>query len=315
MLILAIVFLVTRPVALFIVNKFIHDAAKSAVDNEYPHIDPARKFIPQSDYIVNIVSLRKQLIEIGNRYPDQVSIYYEQLNSGANINVNRDLHFYPASLNKLAQAIIAVDKIADGEWTWQTKFTIAQDDLDPNSGNLYKTAKAGDSITVDKILENLLIDSDNTAQNVLRKNIPLDDYNELQLEVGLEDLFDEKGEITTKEYSRMLRTLYTASYLDREYSEKILQLMAKASFHDYLSQGLPDSIQFAHKYGENKAQSIFSDSGIVYTPGKPYMITVMIKGKDSSDETRKWAVDIMKEISQKAYEAGKEKLGLKATMK
>jgi hypothetical protein len=70
-----------------------------------------------------------------------------------------------------------------------------------------------------------------------------------------------------------------------------------------LSQGIPNGIKFAHKYGENKEENIFADSGIVYIPGRPYMITVIIKGKDSTDETRAWVVDLMRNISEKAYKA------------
>ncbi len=309
LLVIAIVFLITRPVALFVVNKILHKAVDEATTNEYPLIDPARKYIPQENYIVNLDALRHSLLEIGNQYPDSVSIYYEQLNSGTNISINSDLHFYPASLNKLAQAMIAADKVADKEWSWDIKLTIQQQDIDSGSGNLFKTVKAGESMTLDDIVKYLLVDSDNTAQNVLRRNLKIEEYSELQGEVGLEELFDEMGEVNTKEYSRMFRTLYTSSYLERQESQKLLTFLSESTFHDYISQGIPDGVEFAHKYGENKERSIFADSGIVYIPGKPYLITVMIKGKDSSDETRKWAIDIMKEISKKAYDAGKEKVG------
>jgi hypothetical protein len=122
---------------------------------------------------------------------------------------------------------------------------------------------------------------------------------------GLQDLYNEKGYISAKEYTRLLRVLYTSSYLKPENSEKILELMSKVTFKDYLSQGIPSSVVFAHKYGENKQESIFADSGIVYIPGKPFMISVMIKGKDSTDATRAWAVGLMKEISEHVYNASK----------
>lgn len=77
------------------------------------------------------------------------------------------------------------------------------------------------------------------------------------------------------------------------------------TFNDYLSQGIPNGVKFAHKYGENKVENIFADSGIVYIPGKPYMLTVIIKGKDSTDATRAQAVELMKEISTHVYEASK----------
>src|SRR6185436_8119720 len=108
-----------------------------------------------------------------------------------------------------------------------------------------------------------------------------------------------QGFISAKEYSRVLRVLYTSSYLERENTEKILDLMAKENFHEYLSQGIPSEITFAHKYGENKTESIFADSGIVYQDGHPFMITAILKGKDSTEASRQWAVDLMKQIGEK----------------
>jgi beta-lactamase class A len=306
MLALAIIFLITRPVALYIVNNFIHKAAEDATKNNYPLIDPARQFIPQEDYIINIQPLRTYLHGLEMQYPDQASIYYEQLNSGANISVNKNLHLFPASLSKLALALIVTKKVEEGTWSWNTKMDHTQADLSADSGEFYKSI-GSDPTSVEKLLEELLVNSDNTAQNIFLRNVKIpEDYTSLQLETGLEDLYDAQGLVSAKEYSRLLRVLYTSSYLERENSEKILKLMSKANFHDYLSQSLPNGITFAHKYGENKAQSIFADAGIVYADGRPYMLTVILKGKDSTDASREWAVSLMKDISQHAYDAGKK---------
>ena len=121
----------------------------------------------------------------------------------------------------------------------------------------------------------------------------------------MQDLYNEKGFISAKEYTRILRLLYTSSFLQPENSQKILEFMSEATFKDFLSQGIPSDVKFAHKYGENKDYNIFADSGIVYVPDKPYMLTVIIKGEDSSEETRAWVVKLMKEISEKAYNINK----------
>jgi beta-lactamase class A len=313
-IVVAVLFVVTRPVALYLINRVIHKAVFDANQNEYKFIDPARKFIPQEDYIVNIQPLRDYLSGLGRQYPDRISIYYEQLNSGANIAVNRDLRLFPASLTKLPIAIIVVKRVEDNMWQWDSKFTINAVDISSDSGDLYKTVKPGDQMTADQLLTKLIVDSDNTAQNVFLHNIGQPDLDRLQQEVGLDNLFDEQGNLSAKEYSRLLRVLYTSSYLERNNSEKILDLMAEDTFHDYLSQGIPDGVVFAHKYGENRNVGAFADSGIVYIPGKPYMLTVMLKGADNSEASRAWAVNLMKEISQKAYDFGKEKIGYIETL-
>lgn len=267
-------------------------------------IDPVRRFSEASNYIVNVQDLRNYLDEIGRKYPDSISIYYEQVNSGANISVNRDIRLFPASLSKLVQAILITKKVENGTWSWDKKLPTLPEDISSGSGNLYKTIGT-QSLTVENLLEELLVNSDNTAQNIFRHYLDTDDYIKFQYETGLQDLYNENGFISAKEYSRLLRVLYGSTYLSIENSEKILQLMAEAKFHDYLSQGIPSGVTFAHKYGENRDYNIFADSGIVYVPGKPYFITVIIKGPDSSMVTKDWAESLMKDISEHAYNASK----------
>jgi beta-lactamase class A len=273
-------------------------------DTEFPMLDPLQKFIPQENYLTNIEDLRSYLMDFGKKNPDNISIYYENINSGANISVNKDLHLFPASLSKLVQAILIAKKVESGALSWSTELKADPADLSSDSGALYKTI--GDKpITVEKLLEELLVNSDNTAQNIFKHQLDFSDYIVFQEKVGLQDLYNEKGFVSAKEYTRLLRVLYTSNFLRPELSEKILDYMSKATFKDYLSQGIPSNVKFAHKYGENIEYNIFADSGIVYIPGKPYMITVIIKGKDSTEETRAWARGLMKEISEHAYNTSK----------
>ena len=268
------------------------------------HRSTFREFVPVESYVNNIQPLRDYLQEFGAQYPDSISIYYENINSGASIAVNKELALFPASLSKLVQAILIVKKVEEGVWAWDKQLKALPEDISSDSGTLYQSI--GDKpITVEKLLEELLVNSDNTAQNIFKHQLIVDDYIKFQYETGLQDLYNDKGLISAKEYSRILRVLYTSSFLEPENSEKILEYMSVATFKDYLSQGIPSDIKFAHKYGENKEYNIFADSGIVYVTNKPYMITVMIKGKDSTVETRAWAKQLMKEISEHAYNVSK----------
>src|SRR6185436_5208693 len=117
---------------------------------------------------------------IENQYPDSVSIYYEQLNSGANISVNKNLRLFPASLSKLALALIVAKKVEQGKWQYDTELTHVETDLSSDSGEFYKSIGNGPT-TIEKLLEELLVNSDNTAQNILLKNVQVpDDYLSLQ---------------------------------------------------------------------------------------------------------------------------------------
>lgn len=271
----------------------------------FPLLDPARAYLTPENYLINIQSLREYMQGLEMQYGDSISMYYEQINSGSNISVNKDVHLFPASLSKLAQAIIISKKVEEKVLTWDQKLKILPEDISSDSGTLYQRVEPNSLVSVEELLKELLVNSDNTAQNVFRRYLSVNDYLDFQDETGLQDLYNEKGYISAKEYTRILRVLYVSSYLEPENSQKILEYMSQSTFKDYLSQGIPSDVKFAHKYGENFVESIFADSGIVYVPGRPYMLTVIVKGEDSTLETREKIVKLMKDISEHAYQISK----------
>jgi beta-lactamase class A len=264
---------------------------------KYPLLDPAENFIEQSNYIVNIEPLRKFLIsEQGKIGENKISIYLESLNSGANIAVNRDLRMFPASLAKLPLALVVMNKVENKELQLTDMETVAPEDIDGRSGSLQNSVP-GTSYSINALLSALLINSDNTAQHMLLKLITPEDMQDLINNTGLEALADSNGKISAKEFSRFFRALYTSSYLSRDDSQKLLKMLSASTFKDFLSQGLPSQVPFAHKYGEDINAHIYIDSGIVYLPQRPYMMTVMIQNVD-----RATAQEIMKTISSRAYQ-------------
>ncbi|HRH26315.1 MAG TPA: VOC family protein [Candidatus Paceibacterota bacterium] len=58
------------------------------------------------------------------------------------------------------------------------------------------------------------------------------------------------------------------------------------------------------KYGEHLQIGVFSDSGIVYIPDKPYLISVMVqtKGGDVTAEERQKVTKFMEDISRASYD-------------
>ena len=297
------ILLITLVASFFFIFKNKEEA--EIVDSNFEMLDPLRKFTSAENYLTNIESLRSYLQGLGDKYPDSITIYYENINSGANISVNKELRLFPASLSKLVQAIIITKKVEEGSLTFSRELEILPTDISSDSGTLYKTLGNTKTMTVENLLKELLVNSDNTAQNVFRRYVDFEDYINFQNVVGLQDLYNEKGFISSKEYTRILRVLYTSNFLKPENSQKILKYMADSTFKNFLSQGIPEGVPFAHKYGENTEQNIFADSGIVYVPKKPYMISVIIKKENSSIETQKEVSKLMKEISDKVYSASK----------
>ena len=109
--------------------------------------------------------------------------------------------------------------------------------------------------------------------------------------------------ITAKRYSIFFRSLYNATFLEPEYSQNFLEILKNVP-NDYLKGGLPKDIQFLHKTGIRIKDNVYADSGIVYIPSRPYILTVMIQKKTGSSATTddKEAKDIFKAISKEIYD-------------
>ncbi len=276
--------------------------------SEYPLIDPVRNFVPQEHFVVNIQPLRDKVNALAREFgSEKVSIYIEFLNTGANISVNPNNYIFPASFAKLPLAMIAMRKVEKGEWTLDSELILMVDDIDSESGSseypLYKYP-IGTRFTVEELLKQLLVYSDNTAYQILIRNLKEEEFRELLDDTGLQALVSTDGKMSAKEYSRLFRALYVSSFLKRGNSQKILQWLDESTFDDFLSSEVPKEIPFPHKYAERVDLNIYSDSGVVYVEDRPYLITVMIQGDKEFPAAieREKAINLMKEVSREAYD-------------
>lgn len=281
---------------------------KNPEEGKYTMIDPMRNSIPQSDFITNIQPLRdvinKKVDEFGR---DKVSIYIEYLNTGSSISVNPEKYIWPASLLKLPLAMTVMKKVEDGEWNMNDQLVLMAGDIDKRSGDpnskIYNSP-VGTKFTVEELVKELIINSDNSSYDILVRNTNDQDVRKIIDAIGLEKLANNDGKISAKEYSRLLRSLYTASFLSRENSQKILEWMDQSNFDGYLSSVVPQNVPFPHKYGKNIKGNVYADSGIVYIGKRAYIISVMVQGDKnipSSIEEEK-AKKFMQEISKMSYE-------------
>ncbi len=263
------------------------------IKNQYNLLNPARKLINQEDLIINIQSLRDELSEIGKN--KNISIYFEYLPTGANISINKDAEFWPASLLKVPVAMAAVKKIENGIWKWKNELVIMTSDKNERFGELYKQP-IGTRLAIEELIKLALTESDNTANFILVRNLEPSEFQDIYDHLGLTEFISNEGKISAKKYSVMFRALYNASYLLEENSQKLLSLMAGTKFKEYIGAGLPPDIKFSHKIGIGDDKGVFLDSGIIYLPERPYLLTIMINTKDTA-----FAQKQMQKISEKVY--------------
>ena len=275
--------------------------ASSQAKNDYPYISP-RVFVEETnDIIINFNPLRQALRSYVQNSGEEIQIYFEYLPSGSSIGVNDQEPFLAASLFKIPVAMAVMRSISEGKIDENKILTIEEKHIDKRFGNLWKKG-AGAKLSVTEALEASLIESDNTATNLLKDAVPLESIADVLNTLDFPRLSktDEESEVTVKNYSTILKSLYLSSYLRFEDSNQILDILTKTDFKDRLESGLPQGIAFAHKIGEYEGKTpdstVYSDCGIVYLPKKPYLLCVAVEG-----ETKEFMHNVMKSVSQTIF--------------
>lgn len=281
------------------------------VFNEGSFLNPALAVLDKKNLIVDFQGLRDILTTKYEKRSDYtVSIYFEYFPTGANIAIHKDEKIWPASLIKIPVAMAIMKKVNDKKWKLSNELVILDQDKDRDYGVLYQKP-SGTTLTVQQFLEESLVNSDNTAHFVLLRNLDASELEDVYIHLGMDDIIDalkksptkkqeEDNRMTAKRYSIFFRSLYNATFLDQKHSQLFLNILSNAP-RDLLGSGLPSSIPFVHKTGIRVDESVRADSGIVYVPGRPYILTVMIQKKEKEQPNEEEIKKIFKEISEEVY--------------
>jgi beta-lactamase class A len=221
------------------------------------------------------------LREYAEKTENKVGVYFEYLPSGTSIGANEKGEVKLVSLSKVPLVMAIYKKIERGKMSKDDRFTIKKEHLNQYFGNLWKRGE-GVSLSVEELVKLTLVDSDNTAYNVLSDELTEQEagevYEGLDIQLTIED---EYLLVSPKNYSSIFRSLYLSSFLTKEHSSHILDILTQTPFRDQIDAGVPDTIKIAHKIGVFKqvgdAQEVYIDCGIVYVPNRPYVLCVFVQ--------------------------------------
>jgi len=281
------------------------------------------QYIPFEKDIKNLIES-----EILNQTNTDITVYYRDLNNGPWFSINGDLEYSSASLAKIPLAM-AYYKMAE-----QTPEILAKNlKLDTNTcGHIPQLFEPIEKLipnqtyTIEQLIRKLLTDSDNDAECLLQANLEYKYKRKIYDDLGLENYDLNASEsheniivsqdvapgksidlnklyyANIKQYAGLFRILYNSSYLNREYSEKILTILSQSKFKQGLADKLPNNIVIANKYGSKNSSEIESldqlhDCGIIYYPKNPYLLCIMTKHGETND-----SINFISKISQIVYE-------------
>lgn len=277
---------------------FIVYTSPSGERASYPYLSSRIFAESPNDILINFVSLRKQLETKFKALPSgtNYSFYFEYLPSGTSIRIGDNNELVAASLIKVPLVMNLYRAAELGKIDLDKVVSIQQEDLDDAYGDLWKKG-AGTELTLRQLAQLTLENSDNTASRAIYRHVKgllvEEDQSLAQLDVD-QNLVDGQAVINAKSYTSVLKSLYFASYANRQSSNEILSYLSKSSETNRLTKELPKDVTVAHKNGVYNQSWAESDCGIVYLAKRPYAVCVMVGLPDT--EANRFIADTSKTI-------------------
>ncbi|HNP53778.1 MAG TPA: class A beta-lactamase-related serine hydrolase [Ferruginibacter sp.] len=240
----------------------------------------SEKLIPIRQSMESIIQQAKATNTI-----QSASVYLRQLNEGDWTAINPDEKYLPGSLMKVPELITFMKMhekdpgLFDRQYKYEKPFT-----TDKKAYFTSKSIEIGKSYSVKELMKYMITYSDNNATIILNSIMPAETFSKVFTDLGMAkpDLKANDIPISVRDYSRFMRTIFNSTYLSFDDSEFCSELLCTSDFSQGLRKGIPDNIKVAHKFGEagNAASSFLGESGIVFYGDKPYLLTVMVRGKN-----------------------------------
>lgn len=241
-----------------------------------------------------------------NKNISEAAVYLREIESGKWVGINENSKISPGKLLRIPIMIAYFNQAQLNPEILNETLTFKGSDS-KNEQYIFQPAeplKVGQDYTVNELIEKMIVDSDFNAANLLFDNINKNYFSEVFSDLGI-NFQEEKYTqdfIPLKLYSLFFRILYNSTYLNREFSEKALALLAKTSDNEIgISASLPKNISVAKSFGarsfNENGKAIFEmyNCGFVYVKS-PYLLCVDVKGENLTN-----IKDFLKEVGLLTY--------------
>ncbi len=232
--------------------------------------------------------LKKDLEKKVARFNGTVGLVIKDLDTGREIDFNKDASIPSASLVKIPIMLSCYYAAQDGKINLNDPVRLRYADRVEGS-KVLGNKPVGSVFTVEQLLHPMITQSDNAAANLLIEYVGFDTLNAYFKKMGLRDTnlarkmmdFKERREgeenyTTAADMADLLEDLYRKKFLSNEISDKCLDLLGEQKINDRIPKKLPkDGTFIAHKTGLER--HICHDVGIVFTNNGDFLICVLVK--------------------------------------
>lgn len=235
----------------------------------------------------NWVVLEEKIKKQAETFGQETGIVIEDLSTGWKITVNANRLFPSASMVKvpiMASIFCArAEKILD----LKQRLVLKNRHKALGSGVLKEYAQ-GTTLDIDDLIELMIIESDNTAANMLIEYLGFAPLNNYFKKMGLNNtniarkMMDFKSRryglenfTSASDLAYLLEEIYNYKLINKRFSRRCLRILKKQKIRDRIPAKLPSRTVVAHKTGLEKG--VCHDAGIVFTPRGDFIICVLTR--------------------------------------
>ncbi|MFM2229219.1 MAG: hypothetical protein RL607_477 [Bacteroidota bacterium] len=229
------------------------------------------------------------------------SVYIRDYELNGWTAINPDEQYKPGSLLKIPELITFLKMNEKNPGILDKKYLFNRE-LKSEKKPVFttKSIQLGHEYTVRELLKYMIVHSDNNATYILNSIIDVEIFKKVFTDLGLNapDWNATDYPVNVRDVSLFMRALFNASYLSISDSEYATSLLTQSDFKLGIAASLPKGVSFSHKFGEagDAIEKQLHETAIVYIENRPYMVTIMTKGK-SFDELP----EVIKQISGMVY--------------
>jgi len=244
-------------------------------------VAPPVETINPDDWKSLVSAVQRQAQEFNG----SVGYVIKDMRTGAVTSSRADHPFLSASLIKVPILCAAYQAVEEGKMSLSAPIVLAKGDRRGGSG-LLKNAPVGSVYTNRELLELLIIHSDNTAAELLVRQLGYEYMRETFTRFGLREtqIHPEGFSLSSRrvkmdnitsprDMALLLEKIYRGTLVSREASAEMLDILKRQKLRDRLPRYLPTGWKIAHKTG--LLRKACHDVGIVYSPKGEYMICVL----------------------------------------
>lgn len=231
-------------------------------------------------------AFRERVLHIIQSTDAVIGLTLINLSSGETLNVNENVQFTQASVIKLQILLELFNQAKQGKVTLDDPLMFQEKDIVGGSGILQMLTPGKVNMTIRDIAVLMVIESDNTATNMIIDLLGMENVNRTLEDLGFTQtklqrkmmdntawMANRENISTPKETAHLLQMIYTGSVLDPKSCDEILQILSIPK-PGYIKAQLPDYIRVAHKTGE--VDGVLNDAGIVYLENSPFIMCIMV---------------------------------------